>query len=209
MLKFLKTCSLFSLFFHVLFSLDLIHVNVWWLSLGQCCHWCSVAQACLTMWPHGLQDARLPYPSPSPRACSNSLPLSQWCHPTISSSVIPFSPCLQSFPASWSFPESWLFASAQSILARSLSFSISPSNEYSGLIPIRIGWFDLLAVQGILKNLLQHQNLKASILWHSAFFIVQVSHPYMTTGKTIALSRWTFVGKVISLLFIFFIFFYN
>ena len=83
----------------------------------------------------------------------------------------------------------------------SFSFNISPSNEYSGLISFRIDWFDLLAVQGTLKSLLQHHSSKASILWHSAFFIVQLSHPYMTTGKTIALTRWTFVGKVISLLF--------
>ena len=83
----------------------------------------------------------------------------------------------------------------------SFSFSISPSNEYSGLISFRIYWLDLLAVQGIFKSLLQHHRSKASILWCSAFFIVQLSHPYMTTGKTIALTRWTFVGKVMSLLF--------
>ena len=85
----------------------------------------------------------------------------------------------------------------------SFSFSISPFNEYSGLISFRIDWFDLLAVQGTLKrqSLLQHHGSKASILWRSAFFIVQLSHPYMTTGKTIALTRWTFVGKVMSLLF--------
>ena len=83
----------------------------------------------------------------------------------------------------------------------SFSLSISPSNEYSGLISFRIDWLDLLAVQGTLKNLLQHHSSKATILQHSAFFIVQLSHPYMTTGKTIALSRWTFVGKVMSVLF--------
>ena len=81
------------------------------------------------------------------------------------------------------------------------SFSISPSNEYSGLISLRMGWLDLLTVQGTLKNLLQHHSSKPSILRHSAFFIVQLSHPYITTGKTIALIRWTFVGKVMSLLF--------
>ena len=80
--------------------------------------------------------------------------------------------------------------------------AISPSNEYSRLISCRIDWFDLLAVQGILKSLPQHHSLKASILQHSVFFIVQLSHPYMTTGKTIALTRWTFIGKVMSLLFI-------
>ena len=78
---------------------------------------------------------------------------------------------------------------------------MSPSNEYSGLISFRIEWFDLLVVQGTLKSLLQHHSLKASILWLSAFFMVQLSHPHMTTGKTIALTRWTFVGKVMSLLF--------
>ena len=79
----------------------------------------------------------------------------------------------------------------------SFSFNISPYSEYSGLISFRMDWLDLLAVQGTLKSLLQHHSSKASILWHSAFFIVQLSHPYMTTGKTIALTRWTFVGKVI------------
>ena len=83
----------------------------------------------------------------------------------------------------------------------SFSFNISPSNEYSGLISFRIDWFDFLAVQGTLKSLLQHHNSKASILWHSAFFILQLSHPYMTTGKTIAQTIWTYVGKVISLVF--------
>ena len=83
----------------------------------------------------------------------------------------------------------------------SFSFSISPSNEYSGLISFRMDCFDLLAVQGTLKSLLQHHSSKASILQHSVFFIVQLSHPYMTTGKTIALTRWTFVGKVMSLLY--------
>ena len=83
----------------------------------------------------------------------------------------------------------------------SFSFSISPSNEYSGPISFRIHWFDLLAVQGTLKSHLQHDSSKASILQHSAFFVVQLSHPYITTGKTIALTRRTFVGKVVSLLF--------
>ena len=92
----------------------------------------------------------------------------------------------------------------------SFSFSISPSNEYSGLISFRMDWFDLLAVQGTLESLLQHLSSKALIFWHSALFIVQFSHPYMITGKTIALTRWTFVGKVISLLFFYyFTLFYN
>ena len=84
----------------------------------------------------------------------------------------------------------------------SFHFSISPSNEYSGLISFRMDWLDRLAVQGTLKSILQHHSWKASILWHSAFFIVQLSHPYMRTGKTIALTTWTFVGKLISLLLI-------
>ena len=117
---------------------------------------------------HGLQRARLPCPSPPPAVYSNSCPLSQWCHPTISSSVAPFSSCLQSFPASGSFPMSWLFPfGGQSIRA-------SASNEESGLIAFRIDWFDLPAVQGTLKSLLQHHNSKMLILWHSAFFSIQL-----------------------------------
>ena len=147
--------------------------------------------------PHGLQHTSLPCPSPTPRACSNSCPLSQWCHPTTSFFVIPFS-YLQTFPASGSFPMSQFIRWPK---YWSFSFSISPSNEYSGLISFRMDWFDLPVVQGTLKSLLQHHSLKASILRHSAFFMAQLSHPYMTTGKTIALTRWTFVGKVMSLLF--------
>ena len=94
-----------------------------------------------------------------------------------------------------------IFSSIRVIKYWSFSFSISPSNEYSGLISFRVDRFDLLAVQGTRRSLLQHHNSKASILWHSAFFIVQLSHPYMTTRKTIALTRRTFVGKVMSLLF--------
>jgi len=129
--------------------------------------------------PHGLQQARPPCPSPSPRACANSCPLSRLCHQTISSFIIPFSSHLQSFLASGSFPMSQFFVSG----GQSWSFSISPYNEHSGLISFRIDWFDLLAVQGTLKSLLQHHSSKASILWHPDFFIVQFSCPYMTTGK--------------------------
>ena len=104
------------------------------------------------------------------------------------------------------FPSIRVFSNESALCIRwpkywSFSFGISPSNEYSGLISFRIDWLDFLAVQGILKSLLQHHSSKASILWCSSFFIVHLSHPYMTTGKTIALTRWTFVGKVISLLF--------
>ena len=136
-----------------------------------------------SLQPHELQHAR-PCPSSTPRAFSNSCPSSQWCHPTISSSVVPFSFHLQSFPVSGSFPMSVLCIRWPKYW--SFSFSISPSNEYSGLISFRIDRVDFLAVQGTLKNLLQHHSSKASILWHSAFIIVQLSHPYMTTGKTIA-----------------------
>ena len=146
-------------------------------------------------WPHGQQDVRPPCPSPASRAYSNSCPLSRWCHPTISSSVIPFSSLLQSFPASGSFLRSLYIRWANHWR---FSFTISPSNEYSGLISFRMDWLDLLAVQGTVKSLLQHRSSKASILRHSAFFIVQLSNPYMTTGKTIALTRRTFVDKVLA-----------
>ena len=151
--------------------------------------------------PHELQHARPPCPSPTPGVYPNSCPSSQWCHPAISSSVVPFSSCPQPLPASGSFPMSQLFAWGGQTIG-SFSFSISPSNEYPGLISFRMDWLDLLAVQETLKSLLQHHSSKASILWHSAFFTVQLSHPYMTTGKTTALTRWTFVGKVMSLLWI-------
>ena len=138
-----------------------------------------------SLWPHGLQHVRLRCPSPTPRACSNSCLSSQWCHPTISSSVFSY---LQSSPASVSFPVSQFLASdGQSI--RVFSFSITLSNKYSGLISFRMDWLDLLAVQGILKSLLQQHSSKASLLQRSAFFVVQLSHAYMTTGKIVALTR--------------------
>ena len=152
-----------------------------------------------SLWPHGLQHTRLPSPPPTPKAYSNSCPLSCWCHSTISSSVIPFSSHFQSFLASGSFPMSQ-FVCIRWPKCWSFSFSISPSKEYSVLIYFRIDWLDLLAVQGTVKSFLQHHSSKASILRRSAFFTVQLSHPYMTTGKTVALTRWTFVGKVMSLL---------
>ena len=152
-----------------------------------------------SLWPHELQHARPPCLSPTPRAYSNSCPLSQWCHPAISSSVVPVSSCLQSFPSIGSFQMSQFFASGGQSIGDSASTLVL--NEYSGLISLRMGWLDLLEVQGALKSLLQHQSSKASILQGSAFFIVQLSHPYMSTGKTIALTRWNFVDKVMSLLF--------
>ena len=125
---------------------------------------------------HGLEHAKLPCPSPSPRVCSNSCPLSRWCHPTFSS-VIPFSSCLQSFPASGSFLMSWLFASHGQSTWASASFSVNPSKQCSGLIAFRSDWFDLLAVHRTPKSLLQHHSSKASVLQCSAFFMV---HPYTT-----------------------------
>ena len=127
-----------------------------------------------SLWPHGLQHARLPCPSPTPRAYSSSCPSSQWCHPTTSSSVVPFSSRLQSFPASASFPMNELVLCIRWSKYWSFSFSISPSNEYSGLISFRMDWLDLLAVQGTLKSLLQHHISKASIFQCSAFFMVQL-----------------------------------
>ena len=150
----------------------------------------SATQSCLTLCnPMDCSIPGLPCPSPTPRVYSNSCALSQWCHPTISSSAIPFSAHLQTFPAPESFQMSQFFPSCgQSI--KSFSFSISPASEYSGLISFRMDWFEFLAVQRTLKSLLQHYSSKASILKHSAFFIVQLSHPYVTTGKNIALIDW-------------------
>ena len=151
-----------------------------------------------SLWPHELQHARPPCPSPTPGVYPNSCPLSRWCHPAISSCrpllllpTIPASIRVFSNESTLSmrWPKYW-----------SSSCSISPSNEHPGLISFRMDWLDLLEVQGTLKSLLQHHSSKASILRRSAFFIVQLSHPYMTTGKTIALTRQTFAGKAMSLL---------
>ena len=130
---------------------------------------------------HESQHARPLCPSPTPEVHPNSRPSSQWCHPAISSSVVPFSSCPQSLPTSESSPN-------ESIRMRwpkywSFSFSIIPSKEHPRLISFRMDWLDLLAVQGTLKSLLQHHSSIASILWHSAFVTVQLSCPYMTTGK--------------------------
>ena len=155
----------------------------------------SVQSRCLvvsdSLWPHESQHARPPCPSPTPGVYTNSCPLSRWCHPAISSSVIPFPSRLQSFPASESFPISQLFAWGGQSTGVSALASFLPKNTQDWP-PLE--WTDCL------KSLLQHHSSKASILQHSAFFTVQLSHPYMTTGKTIALTRWTFVGKVMSLL---------
>ena len=151
-----------------------------------------------SLWPHGLQNARPPCPSPTPGVYPDSCPLSWWCHPTISFCHPLLLPSI--------FPSIRVFSNELGLHIRypkywSFSFTISPSNEYSGLISFRMDWLDLLAVQETLKSLLQHHSSKASILWHSTFFIVHLSHSYMSTWKIIALTRQTFVGKVMSLLF--------
>ena len=152
-----------------------------------------------SLWPHELQHARPPFPSPIPRVYSNSCPLSQWCHPAISSSFVPFSSCPQSLPASGSFPMSELFPWGGQNIGFQLQHQATQWTPR--LISLRMDWLDLLAVQGTFKSLLQHHSSKASILRHSALFTVQLSHPYMTTGNSIALTRQTFVDKVMSLLF--------
>ena len=153
-----------------------------------------------SLQPHGPQYTRLPCPSATPRACLNSCSVEQvmpsnhliLCRPLL------FLPSI--------FPSIRVPSNESVLRIRwpkywSFNFSISPSNEYSGLISFRMDWLDLLAVQGTLKSLLQHHSSKASILWLSALFIVQLSHPYMTTGKTIVLTRWILAGKVMLLLF--------
>ena len=152
-----------------------------------------------SLWPHEAHHARPPCPSPTPGVHPNPCPLSWWYHPTISS----YRPLL--LPPSI-FTSIRVFSNESVLCIRwpkywSFSFNIHPFNEHSGLISFRMDWLDLLAVKGTLKSLLQHHSSKALILWCLAFFLVQLSHPYMTTKKTIALTRQTFVGKVMSLLF--------
>ena len=158
----------------------------------------SVAQSCLTLCNPMNCCTPGPYPSPTPRVYSNSCPLSRWCHPTISSSVVPFSFQVQSFPASGSFPVSQFFSSGGQSIGVSASGSVLPMNIQDWF---PLGWTGWISLQSKGLSRVQHHSSKASILWHSDFFIVQLSHPYMTTGKTIALARWTFVSKVMSLLF--------
>ena len=149
-----------------------------------------------SLQPHGPQHERLPCPSLSLGVCSNLCLLSGWCHPTISSS---FPPALNLSQHQGLFQ--WVRSSNQVVKVLELQLQHHSFHEYSGLISLRINLFDLLAVQGTLKSLLQYHSSKASILSCSAFFMVQLSHPHITTGKTIALTRQTFVGKVMSLLF--------
>ena len=149
--------------------------------------------------PHELQHTRPPCPSPTPGIYSNSCPSSWWCHPAISSSVIPFSSCPQSLPGSGSFPMSQLFTWGGQRIGVSASTSVLPMNTQDWSLG-RTGWICLQSKE--LSSLLQHHSSNASILLCSAFFTVQLSHPYMTTGITIALTRQTFVYKVMSLLLI-------
>ena len=149
--------------------------------------------------PHELQHARTPCPLPTPGDHPNPCPSSRWCHPAISSSLVPFSSYPQSFSGSSRIfsNESALASDGQSI---EVSVQISSSNEHPGPFSFRMDWLDRVAVQGTLKSLLQHHSSRPSIFRRLAFFIIQLSHPYMTTGKTIAFTIWTFVGKVMSLL---------
>ena len=153
-----------------------------------------------SLWPHGLQHTRPPCPSPTPRVYSNSCPLSQWCHPTISSSVIPFSFCLQSFPASGSFKMSQFFTSGGQSTGVLASASVLPMNIQDWF---PLGWTGCiyLLCKG-LSRVFSNTTVQKHHFQRSAFLSVQLSQPYMTTGKTIVLPRWTFVGKVMFLLFI-------
>ena len=165
-------------------------------------YFCSVAQSCLT--PCNPMDFSTP-PEASlsfiiPQSLVKLMSVESMMPSNHSSSVTPFSFCPQSFPGSGSFSVSQLFASGGQIIRASAS-AISPSNEYSERSSFRPDWLNLLAVQETLKSLLQHHSSKTSILQCSAFFIVQLSHPYMTTEKTLALTRWIFDGKIMSLLF--------
>ena len=159
----------------------------------------SVAQSCLTLWSHGLQYASFLCPSLTPRACSTHV---HWICDAINHLIL----CHPLLLPPSVFPSIRVFSNESVLHIRwpkywNFSFRISPSNEYSGLISSRTDWLDLLAVQGTLKSLLQHHSPNASVLQCSASFMAQLSQPYMTTGKTTALTRWTFVGKVTSLLF--------
>ena len=174
-----------------------LYLILMWMNIYSVQFSCSVVSN--SVQPHGLQHARLPCPSPSPGVCSNSCSLScdafQSCHPLSSPS-----------PPVFVFPRIRVFSNESVLRIRwskywSFSFSISTSNEYSGLISFRMDWLDLLADQRTLKSLLQHYSSKTLILRCTALSIVQISHPYMTTGKTIALTKQNFVDKVMSLLF--------
>ena len=199
-----QTCLLFRV------TLDfLLHSSpLWWKwhllgvsvleGVGGLYQFCSSVMSD-SLRPHGLQHTRLPCLSPTPGACSNLCPSSRWCHPTISSSVIPFSSHLQSFPPSGSFVMNQFFTSGGQSIGVSASTSVLPMNIQDQFPLEWTGWISLQSkgLSGVFSN----TTVQVSFLQCSAFFIVQLSHPYMTTGKDIALTRWTFVGKVMSLLF--------
>ena len=147
-----------------------------------------------SLQPHGLQHSRPPCLSPTPGACSTSCPSSQWCHPNISSSVAPFSSCLQSFPPSGSFPMGQFFTSGGQSIRISGSASVLPMNIQDWFPLGWTGWNSLQS-KGLSRVFSNSNSSKSSILQHSAFFIVQLSHPYTTTRKTIALTRRIFVSK--------------
>ena len=149
-----------------------------------CC--CSVAHSCATLRPPGLQHTRLPYPLLSPGDCTNSCAWSWWCHPTIASSVTPFSSCRQSFPASESFPMGRLFTPGGQSIGTSALASVFPMN-FLGWFPLGLTGLVSLLSKGLSRVFSSTHNSKASILQHSAFVMVWLSHPYMTTGKTVAL----------------------
>ena len=153
----------------------------------------SVAQSYPTLWPHESQHTRPPCPSPTPGVYPNSCPFSLWCHPPSHPQSPPSPPTLNLSQHQGLFK--WVSSSYQVAKVLEFQLKISSSNEHPGLISFRMDWLDLFAVQGTLKSLLQHHSSKASILWCPAFFIVQLSHPYMTTGKTIVLTRRTFIDK--------------
>ena len=148
--------------------------------------------------PHGLQHARPPCPSPTPRVYSNSCPLSWWCHPTVSSSIVPFSSCPQPLPASGSFPMGQLFASGGQSTGVRASALVLPMNTQDWS---HLGWTGWTSLQSKGLSRVFSNTTVQKHQFFDAFFIVQISHPYMTTGKSIALTRWTFVGKATSLLF--------
>ena len=151
-----------------------------------------------SLWPHGLQHARLPCPTLSPGACSNSCPSSRWCYLTISSSAGPFF-CLQSFPASGSFPKSWLFSSSDQSIGVSASVSVLPMN-IQGWFPL--GWTGWISLQSKgLSRVFSNTTFQKHQFFSAQLFMVQLSYSYKTPGKNIALTRWTFVGQVMSLLF--------
>ena len=165
-----------------------------WRRRNTCISWVQFSRSVVSNFlrPHELQHASPPCPSATPRVYSNSCPSSRWCYPNISSCcplllLPPIPPSIRVFSNESTlcmrWPKYWSF-----------SFSIIPSKEHPGLISFRMDWLHLLAVQGTLKSILQHHISKASILWCSAFFTVQLSCPYMTTGKTIALTRRTFLA---------------